>query len=234
MHESLLIVDDEKGILVMLENLLNQEGYTRISTATSGHQALQLVQTRTFDLIILDVMLPDIDGFDLCQQIRRITSAPILFLTARTGDLDKLTGLRIGGDDYITKPFNPLEVVARIHAQLRRQRLNRGRNMEQEILDFGTFVIHKSAGQLSVNGSEIHCTAKEFELLVFLCEHPNRIFTAQQLYEHVWGPSVLGDEKTVVIHISRLRKKIEKDPSHPTLIVNMRGLGYKFVPPRGC
>ena len=232
MNEKLLLVDDEKGILTMLKNLLNQEGYTQISTASSGNEALNLVEHMAFDLIVLDVMLPDIDGFALCQQIRKITSVPILFLTARTGDLDKLMGLGIGGDDYITKPFNPFEVAARIRAHLRRQNLNKSLNARQEeILDFGFFSLHKSAGQLIVNGTDQQCTAKEFELLVFLCEHPNRIFTAQQLYEHVWGSSIQGDEKTVVIHISKLRKKIEKDPSKPSILVNIRGIGYKFVPP---
>jgi len=231
--DKILLVDDEKGILTMLENLLNQEGYTQIATASSGNEALHLVENVAFDLIVLDVMLPDIDGFELCQQIRKITSVPILFLTALTGDLDKLMGLGIGGDDYITKPFNPLEVAARIRAQLRRQNLNKSSyvGQEEEILDFGVFTVHKSAGQLIVNGFDRHCTAKEFELLVFLCEHPNRIFTAQQLYEQVWGSALQGDEKTVVIHISKLRKKIEKDPANPGILVNIRGLGYKFVPP---
>lgn len=152
-----------------------------------------------------------------------------MFLTARTGDLDKLMGLGNGGDDYITKPFNPLEVVARIRVQLRRQYLNKSSYIRQEeILDFGYFTVRKSAGQLIVNGVDRHCTAKEFELLVFLCEYPNRIFTAQQLYERVWG-SAQGDEKTVVIHISKFRKKIEKDPSNPRVLI--RGLGYKFVSP---
>lgn len=237
MEDQILLVDDEKGILTMLENLLIQEGYSHISTATSGKEALKLVETKTFDLIVLDVMLPDMDGFELCQQIRKITMVPILFLSARTGYLDKLMGLGIGGDDYITKPFNPLEVAARIRAQLRRQHMNQSMIQKQEeIYDFGSFSVHKSAGQLVVHGVPQHCTAKEFELLVFLCERPNRIYTAQQLYEQVWGPSLQGDEKTVVIHISKLRKKIEQDPSNPTILVNIRGIGYKFIPPRkdGC
>lgn len=231
-NDNLLLVDDEIGILSMLKSLLNKEGYTRVSTATSGNEALRLIGTAAFDLIVLDVMLPDISGFDLCREIRKVTSVPILFLSARSGDLDKLMGLGIGGDDYITKPFNPLELIARIKAQLRRQSLNRNSDINQmEILDFGLFAVHKSAGQLFVNGICEHCTAKEFELLVFLCEHPNRIFTAQQLYEAVWGPSLYGDEKTVVIHISKLRKKIEKNPSNPDIIVNIRGIGYKLIPP---
>lgn len=140
MADKILLVDDEKGILTMLENLLYQEGYSQISTATSGNEALELVQTKAFDLIVLDVMLPDMDGFELCQQIRKITSVPILFLSARTGYLDKLMGLGIGGDDYITKPFNPLEVAARIKAQLRRQQMNQEIYPKQEeILEFGSF-----------------------------------------------------------------------------------------------
>lgn len=231
--EQILLVDDEKGILTMLETLLKKEGYHRIVTATTGREALDRVAAASFDLAVLDVMLPDMDGFELCQQIRKFTSIPILFLTARSGDLDKLTGLGIGGDDYITKPFSPLEVVARIQAQLRRQRLYKSSaQLKPHFFDFGRFAVNKSAGQLTVNGAEIPCPAKEFELLVFLCEHPNQVFTALQLYEQVWGAALFGDEKTVVIHISRLRKKLEADPANPSIIVNLRGIGYKFIPPR--
>src|SRR5690554_2113397 len=142
----------------MLENLLNQEGYTQISTASSGNEALHLVETVAFNLIVLDVMLPDIDGFELCQQIRKITSVPILFLTARTGDLDKLLGLGIGGDDYITKPFNPLEVAARVKAQLRRQQLvGQQIHEEKRVHDWGRFCVDEEAGQLTVEGTVIPC-----------------------------------------------------------------------------
>ncbi|MRN53952.1 response regulator transcription factor [Paenibacillus monticola] len=234
MHNGhILLVDDEKGILTMLELLLEKEGFKQIATATTGREAMRLVETASFDLIVLDVMLPDTDGFELCQQIRRFTSVPILFLTARSGDLDKLMGLGIGGDDYITKPFNPLEVVARIRAQLRRQNLYRSPTQQKSsIMDFGLFAVNKSAAQLTVNGIDIPCPAKEFELLLFLCEHPNQVFTALQLYEQVWGKALMGDEKTVVIHISRLRKRLEADPSDPQTIVNLRGIGYKFIPAR--
>lgn len=231
-NEPILLVDDEQGILTMLETLLKKEGFHQIVTAATGREALRLVETASFDLIVLDVMLPDIDGFELCQQIRKHTTIPILFLTARSGNLDKLMGLGIGGDDYITKPFYPLEVVARIQVQLRRQQMYRSFPQQNpHIFDFGLFVVNKSAAQLIVHGTDIPCPAKEFELLLYFCEHPNQVFTALQLYEQVWGTALLGDEKTVVIHISRLRKKLEANPAEPKIIVNLRGLGYKFIPP---
>ncbi|WP_058304582.1 response regulator transcription factor [Gorillibacterium timonense] len=232
-NEHILLVDDEKGILTMLITLLEKEGFHRIATATTGEEALRKVEADSYDLIVLDVMLPDTDGFELCHQIRRHTSAPILFLTARSGNLDKVMGLGIGGDDYITKPFYPLEVVARIQAHLRRQILAKAPVQAKSTqLDFGSFAINKSAAQLTIQGIDTPCPAKEFELLLFLCEHPNQVFTALQLYEQVWGKAVFGDEKTVVIHISRLRKRMEADPSDPKIIINLRNIGYKFVPPR--
>ncbi len=217
----------------MMETLLRKEGFQRISTAATGSEALRLLEAQPFDLIVLDVMLPDTSGFELCQRIRLISSVPILFVTARSGDLDKVMGLGLGGDDYITKPFYPLELVARIQAQLRRQSLYQAAVVQQKpsVLDYGAFVLDKSAGQIIVGGAEIICPAKEFELLCFLCDHPKQVFTALQLYDNIWGTSLMGDEKTVVIHISRLRKKLEADPRDPKIIVNLRGIGYKFVPP---
>ncbi len=155
-----------------------------------------------------------------------------MFLTARSGDLDKLTGLGIGGDDYITKPFNPLEVAARINVQFRRQEQYQNALQVREIYRFGPVVIDRKAAQLWVDEKEVPCPAKEFELLLFLADHPNQVFTSGQLYEHIWGYDSIGDEKTVAIHIMRLRKKIERDAKHPSLIVNLRGIGYKFVPPK--
>jgi DNA-binding response OmpR family regulator len=233
-NEWILLVDDEKGILIMLENLLRKEGYTRITKAESAAEALMAVRTTRFDMIVLDVMLPDMDGFSLCVELRKTTSAPILFLTARSSDLDKLQGLYIGGDDYVTKPFNPMEVVARIQAHLRRSSQYASDALStEELYRYDTFTVSRSAGQLTVHNVVTPCPAKELELLLYFCKHPNRIFTAQQLYEQVWGTMVLGDEKTVVIHISRLRKKLEADPSDPKLIVTVRGIGYKFVPSKG-
>lgn len=231
--QKILIVDDEPGIVHMLKTILIKEGYNFIDSAFKGQEAIEKVIRNQYDLIVLDVMLPDIDGFRVCQNIREYTNVPILFLTARSGDLDKLTGLGIGGDDYITKPFNPLEVVARINVQFRRKELYEKNNNISEVYYFKNIKIDKKAAQLWKYGEEINCPAKEFELLLFLVEHPNQVFTAGQLYEKVWGYDSFGDEKTVAIHIMRLRKKIEENAKEPLLIVNLRGIGYKFVPPKG-
>lgn len=233
MHsKKILLVDDEPGMIQMLETLLRKEGYQYIHSAYSGKEVRENISRTKYDLIVLDVMLPDTDGFQLCQEIRQVTEAPILFLTARSGDLDMLTGFSIGGDDYITKPFNPLEVAARIRAQLRRQeQYQRALKPEPDIYHFGAVTIDKKAAQLIINGQLMPCPAKEFELLTFLAAHPNQVFTAGQLYESVWGYEHLGDEKTVAIHIMRLRKKLEENPKKPTLIVTLRAIGYKFVPP---
>nr|WP_275983791.1 response regulator transcription factor [Paenibacillus hamazuiensis] len=233
-NEAILLVDDEEGILIMLENLLRKEGYTHIAKAGSAAEAVMAVRTTRFDMIVLDVMLPDMDGFTLCTELRKTLKTPILFLTARSSDLDKLQGLYLGGDDYVTKPFNPMEVVARIQAHLRRSSLYASDTLfSEEIYRYESFTVNRTAGQLIVGSVDTPCPAKELELLLYFCKHPNRVFTAQQLYEQVWGTIVQGDEKTVVIHISRLRKKLEIDPSDPKLIVTLRGIGYKFVPPSG-
>lgn len=230
--QKILLVDDEPGIIQMLETILRKEGYTSISSAFTGEEVKKKISHNQYDLIVLDVMLPDTDGFQLCQEIRQQTNIPILFLTARSGDLDKLTGLGIGGDDYITKPFNPLEVVARINVQFRRQEQYQNAEQTPDIYHFGSIIIDRKSAQLRVEGKEVACPAKEFELLLFLVDHPNQVFTAGQLYEKVWGYDSIGDEKTVSIHIMRLRKKIEQNVKQPSLIVTLRGIGYKFVPPK--
>lgn len=182
------------------------------------------------DVIVLDVMLPDNDGFEVCRQMRLYTDAPILFLTARDTDLDKLMGFGIGGDDYITKPFNPLEVVARMKARMKYRKVSTvAMKPTLRTLDFGYFRLELESGVLFVEDKQVECPAREWLLLVFLCKHPNRIFSVRQLYEAIWSEAYLGDEKTVVIHISRLRKKIEPDPKHPQFLINVRGLGYKMM-----
>lgn len=232
MDGRLLLVDDEAGLLDMLNYLLMKEGFKHVRFAASAKEALELVQETDFDLIVLDIMLPDLDGFELCRRLREVTMVPILFLTARTMDMDKIMGLTIGGDDYITKPFNPLEVVARIKAQLRRQslmKLQGAPDKEVEVYDFGAFQLFKQEGRLMVHGQEVSCPAKEFELLLFLCKHPNQIFSISHLYEQIWGLESIGDENTVMVHIRRLRQKIEKNPNDPKWIINIRGMGYKLL-----
>ncbi|MGG3308617.1 response regulator transcription factor [Paenibacillus lautus] len=230
---SILLVDDEQGLCDMLTTVLKKEGFRHIRSVGTGKEAVRILTEFNPDVIILDVMLPDEDGFEVCRKIRKMTETPILFLTARDSDLDKLMGFGIGGDDYITKPFNPLEVVARVKARVKykvqREKLALSRLSE---LDFGYFRVDLAAGELIVNGNHVECPAREWELLVFLCRNPNRIFSTRQLYESVWNESYLGDEKTVVIHIFRLRKRMEPDPGNPRFLVNVRGLGYKMLAPR--
>lgn len=226
-----LLVDDEIGILKLLDITLRKENFIHIDTASSGKDALQRVQEHRYDMILLDIMLPDISGFELCTEIRKHTTAPIIFVSARSTDFDKLMGLGIGGDDYITKPFNPLEIVARIKAILRRQDMyERSQQQMDTFYDYGCFAYYPDSATLIVNHQPVECTAKELELLHFFCKHPNRIFTTAQLYERVWGNDVFGEEKTVTIHISKLRKKLGDDTRNPKIIVNLRGIGYKFIP----
>lgn len=234
-NEKILIVDDEIGILKMLELTLQKEHFTHITTASTKKEAMEALAEKDFDIILLDVMLPDGDGFALCSAIRQQTTAPILFISARSSDFDKLTGLSVGGDDYITKPFNPLEVVARIRAILRRQHVYGNKNIQTEEKNYvyNTFTFTPDQALLTVHGEAIQATAKELELLHFFCRNPNRVFTTSQIYELVWGEDVFGEEKTVTIHIAKLRKKLGDNTRKPTIIVNLRGIGYKFTPPAG-
>ncbi|GIN88485.1 transcriptional regulatory protein YvrH [Heyndrickxia sporothermodurans] len=228
----ILVVDDEIGILKLLEITLRKENFINIETETTGKGALQKVKENSYDIILLDIMLPDLSGFELCTEIRKHTNTPIIFVSARSTDFDKLTGLGIGGDDYITKPFNPLEVIARIKVILRRQLMYESSQQQNNtVYDYGYFTLNLQSATLIVKKQHIECTAKELELLHFFCKNPNRIFTTAQLYEFVWGNDVFGEEKTVTIHISKLRKKLGDDTRKPKIIVNLRGIGYKFIPP---
>jgi DNA-binding response OmpR family regulator len=229
MEQTILLVDDEAGILDMLELILNKEGFHHIKKAQTGKQALEFIREYSPNLILLDIMLPDISGLELCMQIRKETEAPILFVTAKTSDYDKIVGFAMGADDYITKPFNPMEVVARIKVQFKHQK-NNSSQKELSTLEFKDFQINKDSCEVKLKDQIVDFTATEYSLLLFFTEHPNRIFTVSQLYEQVWGAMMLGDEKTVVMHISKIRKKIEPDSSQPKYIQNMRGLGYKFIP----
>ncbi|WP_338752668.1 response regulator transcription factor [Bacillus sp. FJAT-52991] len=234
MMDPILLVDDEDGLLDMLSIMLQKEGIMEIEFATTGKQALEKLNNFRYSLIVLDIMLPDIDGFQICQEIRKISDVPILFISARTSDIDKLTGLNIGGDDYITKPFNPLEVVARIKIHLRRQALNlQSHKKTLDEYNYGYLILSKKTGELFVKGKKVLCPAKEFELLSFFCANPNQVFSAEQLYEQIWQQSTgLNDRNTVMVHILRLRKKIEEDVKNPKIIMNIRSIGYKFIPPK--
>lgn len=229
MHNTkLLIVDDEQTILQMLATILNREGFNKIDMAKTAEEALLLCQSNQYDLILLDVMLPNQSGYDICPLIRQTTDAPIFFLTARSSDLDKLSGFAVGADDYITKPFNPLEVVARIKAHLRRHTSKRSTKTNYK---FGSLSINVNLGEVKINGEIVDLPAQVYQLLVFFCKNPNQLFSKGQLYEKVWGEAYFGEDNTVMVHIRKLREKIEKDPSNPKWIITVRGLGYKFTPP---
>jgi DNA-binding response OmpR family regulator len=229
---TILLVDDEHAIVHMLKKVLEKEGFTRIHTASTGEEALAAVQRHAYDYIVLDVMLPGAGGFDICPLLRQWTDAPILFLTARSTDLDKLNGFALGGDDYVTKPFNPLEVVARMKAHLKRYRHARDHGRDRYIHDFGRFQVNEPAGELVVEGKVVPCPAQVFQLLLFFCKHPNRVFSKQELYERVWGSYGLHDENadnTVMVHVYRIRERIERNPAEPEYLLTVRGMGYKLV-----
>jgi DNA-binding response OmpR family regulator len=229
----LLLVDDEIGLLDMLSSALIKEGFHNIDKATNGLDALLYVKKNEYSVIILDVMLPDMDGYVLCSKIRELTDVPIMFLTARTTDLDMLTGLNVGADDYITKPFKPLEVVARINVKIRREQRYRSYNtLEKTEYKYGRLTVNQNTAQVFIYDKEVHFTAKEFQVLCFFCKYPNYIFSLQSIYEKIWGLDYMGDTNSVMVYINRIRKKIEVNPNHPEVLVNIRGLGYKFIPPK--
>ncbi|GGF67267.1 DNA-binding response regulator [Paenibacillus albidus] len=238
---AILLVDDEQAIIELIKTVLHKEGYTRVHSSGTGEEAIAACRSHTYDLIVLDVMLPGRSGIEICPFLRETTNAPILFLSARVSDFDKLTGFAVGGDDYITKPFNPLELVARIRSQLRRYleplrgadgTADKAYEMNGEpgsIYDFGRFQVDAEAGELKVEGEKVPCPALVFQLLLFLCRHPNRLFTKSELYEQVWGLGALSDDNTVMVHIHRIRERIEYEPANPVFLVNVRGMGYKLV-----
>ncbi|MCK1985209.1 MULTISPECIES: response regulator transcription factor [Peribacillus] len=230
MHASrILIVDDEMTLVKMVKVLLKKEGFTNVDASYVGRDALDLIEHNEYDLILLDVMLPDMEGFDICSIIRRRSDVPIFFLTARGSDFDKVSGFAYGADDYITKPFNPLELVARIKAQLKRNNKNLSLTQVNDRFDNGVLFINYNEAVVKVNGKEINLSAQLYQLLTFFAKSPNQIFSKQQLYDRVWGADSYGDENTVIVHMRKLREKIEQDPSNPKLLITVRGIGYKFV-----
>jgi two-component system response regulator RegX3 len=229
----ILIVDDERAIVEMMATVLRKEGFSHIDTVFDGEAALAACEQKRYDIVLLDVMMPGLSGLDICPFIRRTTNAPILFITAKTSDFDKLSGFAVGGDDYITKPFNPLEVVARMQAQLRRyMQVKPQEQSAAPIYDFGRFQVNELEATLTVEGRMSHCPAQVFQLLLFLSKHPNRMFSKSELYQRVWREDLYNDDNTVMVHIHRIRERIEVNPSKPQYLVNVRGMGYKMILPK--
>lgn len=224
----ILVVDDEPQILKALDHRLTRDGYAVI-TAADGEEALTRFAESNPDLVVLDLMLPLVDGFEVCQQIRKISAVPIIILSARGNEIDKIVGFRIGADDYLTKPFSPSELVLRVRAVLRR---TRGQNdPEPTIGDTvvqGSLLIDRRRRLVKVGGKPADLTVKEFELLWLLASHPEYVFSREQLLEQIWETDYPGDLNNVTVLVSRLREKIEGDPANPTYIKTVRGVGYKF------
>ena len=227
MGKKILVVDDEKLIVKGLRFSLLQDGY-EVDCAYDGQEALDYARNNEYDLVLLDVMLPKLDGFEVCQQIREFSEVPIVMLTAKGDDMDKILGLEYGADDYITKPFNVLEVKARIKAIIRRTGKKEEKADESNILIKNDMKIDRESRRVFIEDKEINLTAKEFDLLEILATNPDKVYSREQLLNLVWKYEYAGDARTVDVHIRRLREKIEKLPSNPKYVFTKWGVGYYF------
>lgn len=227
----ILVVDDEKLIVKGIRFSLEQDGM-EVDCAYDGEEALNAAKRREYDVVLLDVMLPKIGGFEVCQQIREFSNMPIIMLTAKGDDMDKILGLEYGADDYITKPFNILEVKARIKAIMRRndRKVQDGENARKEshIFEYGDLRIDSESKRVHIRGREINLTAKEYDVLELLLMNPNKVYSRENLLNLVWGYDYPGDVRTVDVHIRRLREKIEDNPSEPKYVHTKWGVGYYF------
>ena len=227
MARKVLVVDDEKLIVKGIRFSLEQDGM-EVDCAYDGQEALDLIKANQYDVVLLDVMLPQLTGFEVCQQVRDFSDVPIIMLTAKGDDMDKILGLEYGADDYITKPFNILEVKARIKAIMRRSRSGRTGEENSKVLAYGGLNLDCDSRRVYIDDQEVNLTAKEFDLLELLMVHPNKVYSRESLLNTVWGSSYPGDYRTVDVHIRRLREKIEPNPSDPRYIHTKWGVGYFF------
>lgn len=227
MGKRVLVVDDEKLIVKGIRFSLLQDGL-EVDCAYDGEEALEMAKATEYDLILLDVMLPKMDGFEVCQQVREFSDIPIIMLTAKGDDMDKILGLDYGADDYITKPFNILEVKARIKAIMRRGRKKDEKEKPSNILEKHDMKIDRENRRVFIEGSEVNLTTKEFDVLELLATNPDKVYSREQLLELIWGSDYPGDARTVDVHIRRLREKIEKLPSNPKYVYTKWGVGYYF------
>ncbi|MBI2910965.1 MAG: response regulator transcription factor [Chloroflexi bacterium] len=225
-----LIVDDEPTVCDVISRYLRLEGY-EVATAADGESALRLAGTWTPDLLVLDLMLPVLPGLDVCRALRQESQVPIIILTARGEEADRIIGLELGADDYVVKPFSPRELVARIKAVLRRAAAPGGSAATSGTLRYSEIAINSSTRVVEARGHRVELTAKEFDLLYFLASHPGQVFTREQLMNHVWDYDYVGDASTVTVHIRRIREKVEADPMRPRFVKTVWGVGYKFEQP---
>ena len=227
MAKKVLVVDDEKLIVKGIRFSLEQDGM-EVDCAYDGEEALRMAREKEYDIILLDVMLPKLDGFEVCQQLRETSSVPVVMLTAKGDDMDKILGLEYGADDYITKPFNILEVKARIKAIMRRTEKKGAEQTKSKVIQAGDLTMDCGARRVNIAGREVNLTAKEFDVLELLIFHPNKVYSRENLLNIVWGYEYPGDVRTVDVHIRRLREKIEIKPSDPQYVHTKWGVGYYF------
>lgn len=225
----LLIIEDEEAIAELEKDYLELSGFD-VEIETSGNRGLERAMKEDFDLFILDLMLPETDGFEICKRIRKNKNTPILMVSAKKDDIDKIRGLGLGADDYITKPFSPSELVARVKAHMARYERLVGTNQkpQNDIVEIRGIRIDKTARRVYVDGVERTFTTKEFDLLTFLAENPNHVFTKEELFREIWDMDSIGDIATVTVHIKKIREKIEADTAKPQYIETIWGVGYRF------
>lgn len=224
-NRTILIVDDEERLRTLLQGYLAREGF-RVLQSTDGLDALERIRTEQPDLVVLDLMLPSLDGLEVCRRLRTFSDAYVLMLTAKAEEIDRVIGLEVGADDYLTKPFSPRELVARVRAMLRRPRSTQA--SELPLLRFGVLTIDQARHEVMLAGTPLGLTNLEYELLVTLAAAPGRAFTRAQLLERIWGSDYYGDDHVIDVHIANLRKKLGDGPSQPQCIVTVRGVGYRF------
>ena len=222
----ILLVDDEQSIQTLLSYPLRKDGY-HVTSAQDGREALQRFEEARFDLVILDLMLPKLDGVEVCRELRSRSQVPIIMLTAKGSETDKVAGLEVGADDYITKPFSMREFRSRVKAALRRSRMS-GQPAEEGTIDHGDLVIDFERRMVTLRDEEVKVTYVEFEILGALARSPGRVLSRETLLEHVWGDSEYRDPRTVDVHIRHLREKLESDPKDPEFLFTVRGVGYRF------
>lgn len=228
--ETVLLVDDEKEILQLLSIYFGNEGY-RLLTANDGEQALEIVERENVDLVVLDVMMPVMDGIQACIKIRESHNMPVIMLSAKGQDMDKITGLSIGADDYVAKPFNPLEVLARAKSQLRRyNRLGAKKTKSEHEIAADELTIDTHSHTVTLAGEPVHLTPREFAILELLARHPGQVLSTEQIYGKVWNEPFMESANTVMVHVRKIREKIERDAKNPRYIQTVWGVGYKFMP----
>jgi len=225
MQELILVVDDEPKIVKLTRDYLEKDGF-RVISAGNGAVALEMARREHPDLVVLDLLLPDMDGWEVCRSLRRETDVPIIMLTARSEESDQIVGLELGADDYITKPFSPKTLVARVRALLRR---TQGRLKPQAVIRADRLEIDLEAHRATLDGETIHLTPNEFKLLAVLAQHPGQLFSREQLLDHLHGEVIGSFDRSVDSHIKNLRRKLEPDPAHPSFIETVYGVGYRFM-----